>query len=124
VAVLANTASMAVDELGRALLRMLRGGPHALELPRLVRLSAEDLDRCTGRYVIEPGFELTITREGGALFAEATDSPRYRIYPSSETTFHFRVDEARLEFELDDTGRVRRLVLHQGGEEMTGPRIE
>ena len=124
VVVLANTATRAVDWLGRALFRMLHGEPPDLGLPRLVAVSREELDRCTGRYEIEPGFELTITRESGALFAQITEGAKYRVYPSSETTFHYRVDDASLDFEMGVDGRAKRVLIQTSDETAPADRIE
>jgi CubicO group peptidase (beta-lactamase class C family) len=124
VVVLANTQTMAVDALGRALFRMLHGEPPDLELPRLVTVSHDALDRCAGRYEIEPGFELTITRENGTLFAQTTEGERYRVYPSSETTFHYRVDDASLHFEIGADGQAKRVLIRTSDETAPADRIE
>ena len=97
VVVLANTGTEAVNALGYWLFQTLRGEPPALALPRLVTLSPEALGRCTGRFELEPDFYLTITLERGALFAQFAEGPKHSIYPSSETTFHYVVDQVRLE---------------------------
>ena len=59
---------------------------------------------------------LAITREGDALFVQATGQPRVRIYASSDTEFFLKVVEAQITFERGASGAVTGLVLHQGGQ--------
>ena len=127
VVVLANTLASSVDNLGAALLHVARGEPGNLDLkarPAVVNVSEAALDRCTGRFALAPTFVITVTREGGALFAQAPRQPRFRLWPSSETTFHVHVVDATLEFEIGPDGRAKRVVLHQGGKDSPGDRVE
>jgi D-alanyl-D-alanine carboxypeptidase len=77
-----------------------------------------------GAYEITPAFVLTITRDGDHLFAQATGQPRFEIFPASETRFFLKVVDAEIEFTPAPRagGRSPRLVLHQGGRDMTGER--
>ena len=124
VVVLANTSTEAVMALGYALFQMLRGEPHDLALPRLVILSPEALEQCTGRFELEPDLYLTITLERGALFAQFTEGPKHSIYPSSETTFHYIVDQVRLDFEMGEDGRAKRVVVHATDETVPADRVD
>ncbi len=48
-----------------------------------------------------------------------------RVYPSSDTTFHYRVDlEASLDFEMGADGRAKHVVAHGGDETDHGVRVE
>ena len=49
-----------------------------------VALSVEALDRLVGEYALTPAMALTITRDGNALYAQATGQSRFlspRDYP-------------------------------------------
>ena len=83
-----------------------------------------DLDRFLGRYELAPGFELTITREGDALKAQATGQPMVALAPLSATEFTVVGVAARLAFTLPEKGPATSLVLYQGGRELPGKRIE
>lgn len=124
VVVLANTATDAVDLLGYALLQMLRGEPHDVALPRPVAVSAEALDRCTGRFAVEPGVELTITRQSRVLIAQFTGQMKIPAYPSSETTFHLVAQSLQLDFEMGPDGRATRVVLRTPSETASADRVE
>jgi serine-type D-Ala-D-Ala carboxypeptidase/endopeptidase len=122
VVVLANTASMMVDNLGMALVLMLRGVPYELTLPDVPAIAPETLERYVGVYRVTDDFELTVTRSDSRLFVQATGQPRFRVWPESQTRFRYRVVDAAIQFELTHDGEVRRLVLHQNGAEVPAPR--
>ena len=83
-----------------------------------VSLPRATLDRYVGRYQVQPGFVITVTRHEGQLMAQATGQPRMEIYASSETEFFFRVVDARIAFHADGAGAVTSLTLHQAGRDV------
>lgn len=87
-----------------------------------IEVSKEILETYVGSYALQPEFVITITHEGGALFAQATDQPNVPIYPESETKFFYKVVDAQITFEKDDSGAVTNLVLHQNGANMPAPK--
>jgi CubicO group peptidase (beta-lactamase class C family) len=122
--VLVNTFGDCADLVGYAVMRRLLGedfDPPAK--PKVVKLDPDTLDARTGRYAILPGFSLTITRDGERLYCQATDQPRFRIYPQSETEFFYKVVDARLTFKLDKQGRAYMLTLNQNGLKLPGLRV-
>ena len=52
-----------------------------------VRLETTILDRYVGQYVIQPGFIVTVRREGEKLFTSATNRPEVEVVALSETEF-------------------------------------
>lgn len=96
------------------------------ELPaerQAVVVAAALLRRFVGEYEIAPGFTLTVTLDGEQLMLEPTGQPRLPLFPESETAFFLRSVDARLVFEVDETGAATGLVLHQAGREMPGRRL-
>ena len=87
-----------------------------------VDLDATILESYVGDYALAPDFVLTITVDEGAIWAQATGQQKLQIFPESETEFFLKVVDAQISFELDDTGVVTGLVLHQGGADMPAPR--
>ena len=59
-----------------------------------------------------------------SLFAQFPEGSKHSIYPSSETTFHYVVDEVRLEFEMGADGRAKRVVIHATDETVPAERID
>jgi len=89
-----------------------------------VTVPAETLESYTGRYQLQPNFELEVTREGDQLFTQATGQQRFEIFPSSQTEFYLEVVDAQITFNLDDDGSVESLTLHQNGRSMPAPKVE
>lgn len=76
-----------------------------------------------GRYELAPTFAIEVTREGTALYAQATNQPRIRIFPASETLWFLKVVAAEVEFQRDSDGKVHQLILHQGGRSTPGRKV-
>jgi hypothetical protein len=47
--------------------------------------------------------------------AQATNEPKFPLFPESDAKFFLKVVDAQLEFLKNDKGDVTSLVLHQGG---------
>jgi D-alanyl-D-alanine carboxypeptidase len=75
-----------------------------------------------GEYELAPGFVLTVTAEGGQLFAQATGQPRFELFAKSETEFFLKVVDAQVVFVKGASGKAESLVLHQGGRQVPGKR--
>lgn len=123
VAVLANSATGAIDDFALRVLALLRGGdPAPPDVPRSTAVASELLERYVGRYRLAPTFEIAITRQGTRLYAQATNQPRFRVHARGEREFAWRVVEARVVFDVTE-GRCTGLTLHQNGRAMPGERI-
>ncbi len=77
-------------------------------------LPAATLARYVGRYEEQPGFAITITREGDRLLARMTDQEAVAIFAESETDFFYRDRAVRISFRVDGDA-VEALVWRQGG---------
>lgn len=104
-------------------------GFHALDpsmpltVPRVaIPMAADALEAFVGRYDLAPTFAITVTRDGEALWAQATAQPRFRLWPSAPNEFFIREVDAQISFVRDSTGRVASLVLHQAGGHRPAPR--
>jgi hypothetical protein len=67
---------------------------------------------------------LTVTRDGSRLFAQLTGQPSFEVFPESETKFFYKIVDAQLTFEREETGRTTAIVLHQNGRDIRAPRIQ
>lgn len=88
-----------------------------------VALPGETLARYVGLYEEQPGFAITITRQGDHLLARMTDHGQVAIFAESETDFFYRDRDARISFRVSG-GTVEGLVLHQGGAELEMRRMD
>jgi hypothetical protein len=82
------------------------------------------LEKYAGRYQLAPTFIITVVREGGHLYAQATGQPRFEIFAEDDRNFFYKVVDAQITFVVDTTGRATSLVLHQNGANAPGNRIE
>lgn len=82
------------------------------------------LERYVGRYELSPEFAITVSRDGSQMKAQATGQGEFEIYPKSENVFYLKVVEAQVTFNINEDGKVVSMTLLQGGQEMTGLKLE
>ena len=107
--------------LGR-LARKLEGDEVASGVPQM-DLTVEVIDRYVGKYIEQPGFAMTITREGAQLYGQLTDLDPAAIFPLSQTEFFYQDSTARIIFYLDDVGVATTLILRQGENDIEMRRV-
>ncbi len=89
-----------------------------------VAVDTKVLDGYVGRYQMAPNFILSITRDDGRMYAQATGQGAFQIFPESEKEFFAKVADIRISFNTDAGGRATALVVHQGGQDTAAKRIE
>ncbi len=87
-----------------------------------VKVDPALFDAFAGVYNLFPGFDLTITREGDKLFAQATGQGKLELHAASENKYFPREVESEIEFVRGADGKVESLILNQGGQTVTGKR--
>ena len=130
VVVLADTAiggtSGLLNQVGFAFLKTLIGEKPE-EPPQIRATAAVDralLEKYAGSYSLVPLVAtITVTCEEDKLFAQLTGQGRFRIFAESDSKFFYRIVDAQITFELDDSGQVVRLVLHQNGKDTPAGRV-
>lgn len=85
-----------------------------------ISLDPATLDGYLGEFELAPGFSIAITREGDALFAQATGQPRFALFAETKDRLFLKVVDAVIEFQRDAAGTVTGIVLHQGGQQSPG----
>lgn len=81
-------------------------------------------DAYVGRYLFDSGLILSITKEQNRLWGQPGGSPKAELFPMSETKFFVKVTDGQVSFLRDDKGAVTQAILHQGGQNLVGRRIE
>jgi CubicO group peptidase (beta-lactamase class C family) len=89
-----------------------------------VAVPVEILDRYVGEYEINPGFNLTVRREGTRLFTQATGQAEFEIFATSNTLWFAKAFDAQLEFQVGPNGPAEAVTLHQGGQQRRARRIQ
>jgi CubicO group peptidase (beta-lactamase class C family) len=124
VAVFSNVNGPTADRIAGDLARMYFGEKvEILQEKKEVAVAPDMLETLVGIYELKPDFKITVSREGGQLFAQATNQPKFPVYAASETNFFFRVVEAELVFQRDSSGTVTGLILKQNGRDMPAKRL-
>lgn len=125
IVILANS-SRSIDDIGMHQLEPKI--PLAVVTPAKVRteitVDPAKLDACVGVYQLAPGFNIEITKEGGALFAQATAQGKLPLFAESETDFFYKLVDAQISFVRDASGKVNQIVLHQNGANVPGMRVK
>ena len=65
-----------------------------------------------------------VRREGDHLSVQENDQPKEDVFPESEKDFFSKTADDVFTFEMDDSDRVIRMVLHTGGDKIPLNRIE
>ena len=89
-----------------------------------VKIDPASLDAFVGVYELAPSFQITITKEGDALFAQATGQGKIPAVAESATRFFLKVVDAQIDFMKNSTGKVDQVILHQGGSDIPGRRVK
>jgi hypothetical protein len=64
-----------------------------------------------------------VSVRGGALYAQPTDQPAFRLWPETAQDFFVKEVDAQVTFVRDAQNRVTALVLHQGGRDLQGRKV-
>ncbi len=120
--VVLNNSSQDIDDIG---LRLINSALPIREPPperTQIEVSVEILETYVGDYQLAPDFILTIAVKDGTIWGQATGQSIFQIYPESETEFFYKVADAQITFEKDDSSHVTGLVLHQSGADTPAPK--
>ena len=123
VAVLANTATMKVTQLGEQVTRIACGvsvKPPARR--KEVEVDAATLQKYVGFYELTPQFGLDVTLADARLYVQATGQPKAAVFAESPKKFFYKIVDAQITFHTNDHGRVDELTLHQFGRDMKAKR--
>ncbi len=125
VVVLCNT-SFDIDDIGRHVLEpKWEAGKIAAPKQRTeIQLDPKILEGYVGEYRFAPQFSIQVTREGGRLFAQATNQPRIELFAEQETEFFLKVVDAQVTFVKDSSGKTTAMILHQNGGNPKGEKVQ
>lgn len=96
--------------------------PELPEFKTEIKLNPVYFKDYIGVYTLAPGFEITISQEGDALYAQATGQKKLRLYAERKDFFFFKVVDAQISFMRNDAQAVDKLALRQNGRIMNAPK--
>lgn len=112
VALISNGNRYANNDIIIATLSAFHGKPFDIPSFKTIELKTEDLDKYLGVYAsTQIPLKITITKEGNALFGQATGQPSFPMEAVETDIFEFAQAGVRLEFNPDE----KEMVLKQGG---------
>jgi hypothetical protein len=85
-------------------------------------------DHYVGKYKIDENLVINIIKEDSKIFAQSIKSSnpaqsKIELFPESETDFFHKTVDAQISFIKDETGKVTKLILHDG-KDRVGNKIE
>ncbi len=89
-----------------------------------IQVEASVLESYIGQYELNPKFIITVTKEQNRLFTQATGQEKLEAFAESATKFFLKVVDAQIEFLKDESGKVTKLILHQGGQKTEVKKIK
>ena len=92
-----------------------------------VTLPTAELERVVGRYDFGPGIVFDVVRDGAGLKAQrqgAATGPALPIFPEAPLEFFWKAVDAEIRFIADESGKVTGAEFSQGGQTLTGKRVE
>jgi D-alanyl-D-alanine-carboxypeptidase/D-alanyl-D-alanine-endopeptidase len=118
-AVVLSNSSSSIDDIGQHLVEARFPLSEPPRQRKEVTLPPAALEAYVGQYQLSPDFAIVVTRDGNALFVQATGQPKFPIYAESETEFFLKVVDAQVTF-VREGGKVTKLILHQNGRDTPG----
>lgn len=125
IIVLDNSGSGSLNELAIKLAAIVFDKPYKLpEVPKEISVDESILKQYVGEYELRPNFILTISLEDGSLKGQATGQQKLDLFAESENVFFLKVMDAKIEFIKDENKNVTKLILHQGGKDISAKKIK
>ncbi|MDH3732281.1 MAG: serine hydrolase [Gemmatimonadota bacterium] len=87
-----------------------------------IEVAREILETYVGEYDLD-GEIVTVGLEDRGLFVQPEGQGQFAIFPESEVKFFLRAVNAQVTFTKDDSGTVTGVIFHQGGRDVTAPRV-
>jgi CubicO group peptidase (beta-lactamase class C family) len=122
-AILDYKKSLELDPFNMNAIRKLNELGEKVPDPKEAAVEGKILDTYVGKYQVRPSFVISITKEGGRLYAQATNQPRHELYAESERKFFMKTADDRISFVKNEQDSSNKLILFQNGQEIHGKRI-
>lgn len=88
-----------------------------------IKVDGKILEAYAGSYEVTPEFTFAITKEQDKLFLQAQEQEKLEMFPETETKFFLKVNDAEFVFVKDDSGKVTKAIMKQGGREADAKKI-
>jgi CubicO group peptidase (beta-lactamase class C family) len=124
VAVMVNSDNgQIINEIFRSVAKEYGWEDYLPQPLTIVSLETAKLDDYAGRFLVNPDRVLTITREGGKLFAQPTAEARFELLPISDSEFIRTDQDVRYSFAKNAEEKIEAVKIRFDGGESQAPRI-
>ncbi len=124
VIVLDNMQSSVVGAVAHDLAAILFGQKYELpQVRKSISMPPKELQKFVGQYQLSPHLVVTIGLTGEQLSVEGTGQPSLPIFPESKSEFFLKDMDAQISFVSNPEGKVTGLILHQGGQDTLGKKV-
>lgn len=89
-----------------------------------VKVDATILETYVGDYEIPSVLRLSVSRVKDRLFLKAEGQEEFELFADSVNKFFTKVNDAEFEFVKDETGKVTKVILNQGGRTAEAKRVK
>ena len=125
VIVLSNLRNPSAQAVALGLAAIALGDPYETPGQRTaVAVDPAIYEKYVGSYQITPDVVLAITTEAGQLFGQATNEPRFEIFPESETDYFVKEADVQLHFQVGADGTVTGVIVLRDGQEFQAEKVE
>lgn len=80
-----------------------------------IKVNGKILETYVGVYEITNEMNFSVTIEKDRIFVQAPGQDKFEIFADTENKFFTKVNDAEFEFVKDDSGKVTKAILNQGG---------
>jgi len=89
-----------------------------------IKVDEKILETYVGEYEIPSVFTFSVTKEQNRLFIQGTGQDKIEMFADTETKFFVKVNDAELEFIKDNSGKITKAILNQGGRQSDAQKIK
>jgi CubicO group peptidase (beta-lactamase class C family) len=89
-----------------------------------IKVDDKILQTYVGEYEIPSAFTFSVTKKQDRLFIQAIGQDQFEIFADTENKFFTKVTDAEFEFVKDDSGKVTKVIMNQGGRQADAKKIK
>ena len=89
-----------------------------------IKLDQNILEKYAGVYEVAPEFYFTVSTDKDRVFLQATGQEKLEIFAETENKFFLKVNDAQVEFVKDDSGKVVKAIINQGGRKTEAKKVK
>jgi CubicO group peptidase (beta-lactamase class C family) len=131
ISVLSNLASFNPSRLSEQVADLYLAGKLAPEQPKskpaevtAVKVDPAVYDKYVGKYVLQNGPVVDISKENNKLYAQPAGAPKLEMIPQSETKFLLTGLDIEVTFDAPEKGKTGKFNVRQSGQDITANRME